>query len=124
MWSDKSVDICSDVCVQVFEGDQLDANWRPPKGYDGTPNESAADVLTRIRQVMSVTETQYSGEDIVFIAPDSDTLSVLQVSLVWDCAPCSVQDQVELQWPAAGTTTSSQPHFAVSQRQQLQQRIS
>eukprot|EP00878_Enallax_costatus_P029797 GHUV01032354.1.p1 GENE.GHUV01032354.1~~GHUV01032354.1.p1 ORF type:complete len:196 (+),score=38.97 GHUV01032354.1:435-1022(+) len=67
---------------QVFEGDQLDANWKPPKGYDGTPNESAADVLTRMRQVMSVTETQYSGEDIVFIAPDSDTLSVLQAAVL------------------------------------------
>lgn len=64
---------------QLYEGDLLDINWRPPKGYDGTPNESAADVLTRMRQVLSICETQYSGEDIVFIAPDSDTLSVLQV---------------------------------------------
>jgi len=50
------------------------------QGYDGTPNESTADVLTRMRQVLSITETQYTGEDIVFIAPDSDTLAVLQVS--------------------------------------------
>ena len=42
-------------------------------------------MLTRMRQVMSVTETQYSGEDIVFIAPDSDTLSVLQVGDAGTC---------------------------------------
>lgn len=71
--------------VKVLTGDQLDSNWKPPKGYDGTPNESTQDVLTRMRQVMSVTETQYSGEDIVFIAPDSDTLSVLQVGVEASC---------------------------------------
>lgn len=30
-------------------------------------------------QVLSVTETQYTGEDVVLITPDSDTLSILQV---------------------------------------------
>lgn len=65
--------------LQVLEGDLLDAYWRPPKGYDGTPNESAADVLTRMRQLLSICETQYSGEDVVIVAPDSDTLSILQV---------------------------------------------
>ena len=30
-------------------------------------------------QVLSVTETQYTGEDVVLVAPDSDTLSILQV---------------------------------------------
>jgi broad specificity phosphatase PhoE len=64
---------------QVWDGDFQDSNWRPPKGYDGTPPESASDVLTRMRQLLSVTETQYTGEDVVIIAPDSDTLSILQV---------------------------------------------
>lgn len=36
---------------QLVAGDELDANWRPPAGYDGTPNESSADVLTRMTQV-------------------------------------------------------------------------
>lgn len=67
------------MCRQVWDGDFQDSNWRPPKGYDGTPPESAADVLTRMRQLLSVTETQYTGEDVVIIAPDSDTLSILQV---------------------------------------------
>lgn len=32
------------VYQQVWDGDLQDSNWRPPKGYDGTPWESAADV--------------------------------------------------------------------------------
>jgi hypothetical protein len=66
------------ITLQVLEGDLLDSNWKPPKGYDGTPNESAADVLTRMRQLLSICETQYFGEDVVIVAPDSDTLSILQ----------------------------------------------
>ena len=30
-------------------------------------------------QVMSITETQYSNANVIFISPDSDNLSVLQV---------------------------------------------
>jgi len=37
-------------------------------------------------QVMSVCETQYRGENILLVAPDSDVLSVLQVNLL----SCSV----------------------------------
>lgn len=64
-----------------------------------------------LTQLLSVTETQYSGEDVVLVAPDSDTLSVLQVSAllllcgalqargavcsalcrVWVCGECAVQ---------------------------------
>lgn len=38
-------------------------------------------VQVRVRQVMSVTETQYSQEDVLIITPDSLPLSVLQVSV-------------------------------------------
>lgn len=51
-------------------------------GFDGTPNESVADVLVRVRQVLSICETQYDGETIIFVAPDSTVLSVLQAALL------------------------------------------
>jgi hypothetical protein len=51
-------------------------------GYDGTPNESTSDVLVRTRQVLSVTETQYDEETIIFVAPDSSVLSILEAALL------------------------------------------
>lgn len=40
------------------------------------------DVLVRVRQTLSVMETQYSEELVVIIAPDSTVLSVLQAALL------------------------------------------
>jgi hypothetical protein len=37
------------------------------------------DVLARVQQLMSITETQYSGAGVVIISPDSEVLSVMQV---------------------------------------------
>eukprot|EP00195_Chlamydomonas_chlamydogama_P001087 CAMPEP_0202918036 /NCGR_PEP_ID=MMETSP1392-20130828/72488_1 /ASSEMBLY_ACC=CAM_ASM_000868 /TAXON_ID=225041 /ORGANISM="Chlamydomonas chlamydogama, Strain SAG 11-48b" /LENGTH=264 /DNA_ID=CAMNT_0049610967 /DNA_START=223 /DNA_END=1017 /DNA_ORIENTATION=+ len=67
---------------QVADADRLDARWRPTPGTDGTPNESMTDVLVRMRQVISITETQYAGEDVLFISPDSYNLSALQAALL------------------------------------------
>lgn len=67
---------------QLHAGDARDFNLRPPPNYDGTPNESAADVLARGRQLLSITETQYSGEDVVIVSPDSDNLSILQAAVL------------------------------------------
>ncbi|KAI8473170.1 MAG: hypothetical protein J3K34DRAFT_411825 [Monoraphidium minutum] len=66
----------------LHQGDASDPNYKPPPNYDGTPNESPADVLARGRQMLSVTETQYSGEDVVIISPDSDNLSILQAAVL------------------------------------------
>ncbi len=60
-------------------GDASSSLWRPPKGNDGTPHESTADVLVRMQQLLSLLETQYSGANVLVISPDSDNLSVLQV---------------------------------------------
>jgi broad specificity phosphatase PhoE len=68
--------------AEVQSADTLDSRWKPVAGTDGTPNESMQDVLVRIRQVMSVTETQYSGEDVILVAPDSYTLSALQAAVL------------------------------------------
>jgi hypothetical protein len=58
----------------------------PAPGEDGTPNESVMDVLARVQQLLSITETQYSGADVAILAPDADVLSVMQVGQAgcWD----------------------------------------
>ena len=53
-------------------------------GTDGTPNESVADVIVRVRQVLSITETQYNSATIVFVASDSSVLSIMQVRCMID----------------------------------------
>ncbi len=67
--------------MQVYDGDALSSNLRPPPYFDGTPNESVADVLVRVTQLMSILETQYFNETIVIVAPDSDNLSILEAGL-------------------------------------------
>lgn len=61
--------------------DALDSNWKPVPGEDGTPNDSVEDVFVRVRQLISKLETQYFGETVVIVAPDSDPLTVLQTAL-------------------------------------------
>lgn len=39
-------------------------------------------MLVRVRQLMSITETQYSGSDVLIVSPDSDNLSVLQAAVL------------------------------------------
>jgi len=43
---------------------------RPPPNEDGTPHETLADQTVRLRQLVSVLETQYSGDTILLIFPD------------------------------------------------------
>jgi len=67
----------------VHAQDRTSQFWRPNKTYDGTPSESVEDVLVRVRQLMSILETQYGpGEVVVIISPDSENLSVLEAGLV------------------------------------------
>ena len=61
--------------------DEESPRLRPPPFTDGTPNESVADVLVRVTQLMSILETQYNADSIVIVSPDSDNLSVLQAAL-------------------------------------------
>lgn len=43
---------------------------RPPPNEDGTPHETLADQAVRLRQLFSVLESQYSGDNIVLVFPD------------------------------------------------------
>jgi broad specificity phosphatase PhoE len=42
----------------------------PPPNEDGTPHETLADQAIRLRQLLSVLESQYSGDTILLIFPD------------------------------------------------------
>lgn len=72
----------SQVSAALAAGDALAATWRPGRSYDGTVHESSADVLVRVRQLMSLLETQYVGSSVVIVSPDSDNLSVLQAGVL------------------------------------------
>ena len=45
-------------------------------------HESSSDVLVRVRQLLSLLETSYSGQSVVLVSPDSDNLSVLQAAVL------------------------------------------
>ncbi|KAK4778773.1 hypothetical protein SAY86_006301 [Trapa natans] len=68
--------------AEVYESDGISPSIRPPPIDDGTPNESVSDVFVRVTQLMSILETQYSGDTVVIVSPDSDNLSVLQAGLI------------------------------------------
>lgn len=71
------------VCKQqVYASDTISSIFKPPPTDDGTPNESVSDVFVRVTQLMSILETQYSGDTIIIVSPDSDNLTVLQAGLI------------------------------------------
>lgn len=43
---------------------------RPPPHTDGTPHETLEDQYVRLRQLISILETQYSGDTILLVFPD------------------------------------------------------
>ncbi|KAL3781940.1 hypothetical protein ACHAWO_002660 [Cyclotella atomus] len=50
---------------------------RPPANDDGTANETLYEQMIRLRQLMSVLETQYSGDSILLIFPDGTSPALL-----------------------------------------------
>jgi len=50
---------------------------RPPPNEDGTANETLWDQVIRLRQLLSVLETQYSGDEILLIFPDGTSPALL-----------------------------------------------
>ncbi|XP_068643797.1 uncharacterized protein [Aristolochia californica] len=68
--------------MEVYASDSVSPNNKPPPIDDGTPNESISDVFVRVIQLMSILETQYSGDTVIIVSPDSDNLTVLQAGLL------------------------------------------
>jgi hypothetical protein len=54
---------------------------RVPEKEDGTPSEVLSDVMVRLRQLMSVLETQYGGESILLVFNDGVTGGVLMAAM-------------------------------------------
>jgi broad specificity phosphatase PhoE len=54
---------------------------RPPPNDDGTPHETLADAAVRLRQLVSVLETQYSGDTILLIFPDGTGPALLSAMM-------------------------------------------
>ncbi|CAI0545782.1 unnamed protein product [Linum tenue] len=71
-----------EVVSEVYASDTVSPRNKPPPIDDGTPSESVEDVFVRVTQLMSILETQYSGETVIIVSPDSDNLTVLQAGLV------------------------------------------
>lgn len=70
-----------EVRTTLAEMDRANTEAKPEPHHDGTPNESVEQVFVKVRQLVSKIETQYFGENIVIIAPDSQPLSILQAAL-------------------------------------------
>ncbi|KAI2502351.1 Histidine phosphatase [Fragilaria crotonensis] len=63
--------------MDAMEAGRDGLGGRPPPKDDGTPHERLADVAVRLRQLLSVLETQYSGDAVLLVACDGTTLALL-----------------------------------------------
>ena len=63
--------------LDVAEAGDDGRGGRPPPNEDGTANETLWDQVIRLRQLMSVLETQYSGDTILLIFPDGTSPALL-----------------------------------------------
>jgi len=54
---------------------------RPPPNEDSTPHETLGDQAVRLRQLLSVLETQYSGDTVLLIFPDGTGPALLSAMM-------------------------------------------
>jgi len=59
------------------EAGSLGTGGLPPPTEDGTPHETIADQVIRLRQLISILETQWSGDTILLVFPDGSSPAVL-----------------------------------------------
>ena len=108
--------------ADVHAADARDEGSRPPASDDGTPDESVGDVISRARQMLSITETQNMGQDVIIVAPDSDVLSLIAASMCgvplgehaarFAMAPGDVRDLSQLADTSTWRARRSQPTCA------------
>lgn len=59
------------------EGGNEGRDGAPPPTDDGTGNETLQDQVIRLRQLISILETQYSGDEILLVFPDGTSPALL-----------------------------------------------
>jgi broad specificity phosphatase PhoE len=79
LWDGKSLNSTEAAvwAMDTDEGGDEGRGGKPPPNEDGTPNETLFEQVTRLRQLMSILETQYSGDDILLIFPDGTSPALL-----------------------------------------------
>lgn len=56
--------------MDVDEAGKDGIGGRPPSNDDGTPHETLSDQVVRLQNLISVLETQYSGDTVLLVFPD------------------------------------------------------
>ena len=64
------MDVIFAVNVDATEAGPNGIGGQPPATDDSTPNETLAIQVTRLRQLISVLDTSFSGDSILIIFPD------------------------------------------------------
>ena len=69
------------VALDELEAGRYGQGGRTPPNDDGTPHETLADVVVRLQQLISLLETNYSGDTILLVFPDGTSPALLQCLL-------------------------------------------
>jgi broad specificity phosphatase PhoE len=67
--------------MDVDEAGDCGLGGRPPPNEDGTPHETLADQSIRLRQLLSILETLYSGDTILLVFPDGTGPALLSAMM-------------------------------------------
>lgn len=79
--SDQSITIPAIFALDNDEAGEGGTDGRPPPNVDGTPHEVLEDQAVRLRQVMSILESQFSGETILLVFPDGTSPALLSAMI-------------------------------------------
>lgn len=63
--------------MDADEAGERGLGGKPPPNDDGTANESLSEQVIRLRQLISIMETQYSGDTVLLIFPDGTSPALL-----------------------------------------------
>jgi len=83
------------LAMDVHEAGDQGLGGRPPSHDDGTPNETLANQVTRLRQLISLLETSLSGDDILLVFPDGTGPALL--SALFAGIPLSRVHEIQFQ---------------------------